>query len=149
MAFNRDATWHVVNANDDTVTVYYTVDYHVATTIDVGDNPWGVTLNPDGSRLYVTNYFSDEISVIDPGSNQVVHTIEDVPDPLDVAFSPNGAYAYVTLKLRQRHRVGDRHLRVQRHRHGRGGRPPVAPPAVSPDCTRTSTLPTSAAPTCL
>jgi YVTN family beta-propeller protein len=48
---------------------------YVSARIPVGHNPRGVTLSPDGSRLYVTNRLDDTISVIDTKAEKVVSTI--------------------------------------------------------------------------
>ena len=37
--------------------------------------PRGVTVHPDGSRIYVANLFTDTVSVIDASSESVTATI--------------------------------------------------------------------------
>jgi YVTN family beta-propeller protein len=49
---------------------------YVSTRIPVGRNPRGITLAPDGKRLYVANRMDDSISVVDTASNRVVSTID-------------------------------------------------------------------------
>ncbi|HVJ06767.1 MAG TPA: beta-propeller fold lactonase family protein [Acidisarcina sp.] len=49
---------------------------YVETRIPVGHNPRGLTLSPDGSRLYVANRLDDTLSVIDTRTNKVLNTIE-------------------------------------------------------------------------
>jgi YVTN family beta-propeller protein len=49
---------------------------YVVTRIAVGRNPRGITLSPDGKRLYVTNRMDDTIAVVDTASNKVVSTID-------------------------------------------------------------------------
>ena len=41
----------------------------------VGKRAWGVTLNRDGSRLYVANGLSDDMTVIDVPSAKALKTI--------------------------------------------------------------------------
>lgn len=37
-------------------------------SIPVGGEPWGVAISPDGRRVYVANWGSGTVSVIDAGS---------------------------------------------------------------------------------
>ncbi|MFC2075682.1 hypothetical protein ACFLT7_01240 [candidate division KSB1 bacterium] len=48
---------------------------YVAARIEVGNNPKGMVISPDGKRVYVANRLSDNISVIDTKLNRVVKTI--------------------------------------------------------------------------
>ena len=41
----------------------------------MGSNPIGVSVSPDGSKLYVANYGSDNVSVINTATNAVVTTV--------------------------------------------------------------------------
>ena len=41
--------------NDNTVSVINTATNTVSATITVGNNPDGVSVSPDGSKVYVTN----------------------------------------------------------------------------------------------
>src|SRR5437016_3367201 len=49
--------------------------YGVVATIPVGTSPAGVAVNPATNRAYVTNYISNNVSVIDTTTNTVVATI--------------------------------------------------------------------------
>jgi YVTN family beta-propeller protein len=72
--------------------------------IPVGSFPTGVTMRPDGKRLYVANYGQNTgttVSVIDtdPASltqNTVIATITVGTGPFQVAVTPDNARAYVT-----------------------------------------------------
>jgi YVTN family beta-propeller protein len=59
-----------VLANDLSASAEY-----VVARIPVGHNPRGVTLSPDGKRLFVANRLDDTISVIDTESDTVISTI--------------------------------------------------------------------------
>ena len=48
--------------------------HYVTARIAVGKNPRGMTLSPNGRRLYVANRMDDSISVIDTASDTVVST---------------------------------------------------------------------------
>ena len=51
---------------------------------------------PDGSRLYVTNAFSNALLVIDAINHNIVETIDVGVVPIDVVIHPNGSRVYVT-----------------------------------------------------
>jgi YVTN family beta-propeller protein len=57
----------IANLGGDTVSVIDTSNNTVTSTIDVGDTPIGVTVSPDGARVYVTNAADDTVSVITLG----------------------------------------------------------------------------------
>ncbi|MFD7440738.1 serine/threonine-protein kinase, partial [Streptomyces sp. NPDC059909] len=66
-------------------------------SIRVGNSPAGVAVSPDGRRVYVTNFSSDSVSVIDTATNRTVD--EPIPvgnSPSGVAVSPDGRRVYVT-----------------------------------------------------
>ena len=66
----------------------------VVETIRVGDRPSGVAISSDGTRAYVANYGSSNVSVIDTATNAVIATI-GVGEPRAIAVSPDGTRAYV------------------------------------------------------
>jgi YVTN family beta-propeller protein len=84
---NADGTVSVINAATDTL----------VTTIPTQNGSSLMAISPNGSRLYVANYFSNSVSVIDTSTNTVVATIPTGPNPQGVAFSPNGNTVYVTI----------------------------------------------------
>jgi YVTN family beta-propeller protein len=63
----------VINASNDMVEV---------PAIPVEQAPIGVAVTPDGSRVYVVNHVSNDVSVIDTGTNTVI-------DSIPVGTSPN------------------------------------------------------------
>jgi YVTN family beta-propeller protein len=58
--------------------------------IQVELNPYGVALNREGSRLYVSNWGSESVSVIDTETMKMLGTIAVGPNPNDVAMGPDG-----------------------------------------------------------
>ena len=46
--------------------------YSVIATIPVGQNPYGVAINPTNGLVYVTNANSNTVSVISPATNTIV-----------------------------------------------------------------------------
>jgi YVTN family beta-propeller protein len=81
-----DAGWLVVI---DTAT------FTVLDVIAVGVSPNTITLSPDGSRMYVTHFDTDSISVVDLAS-RTVSTIALPDSPLDITVAPDGTHVYVT-----------------------------------------------------
>ena len=69
---------------------------HVAATISTQPEPWGIAISPDGEHGYVTNGFSDSVSLFDTLTNTIVHTIPVGKRPHGVVFTPDGKRAYVT-----------------------------------------------------
>jgi YVTN family beta-propeller protein len=68
----------------------------VVATIDVGISPLGVGVNLDGSKVYVANFDSNTVSVIDTATNTVTDTILSVSQPVSVAVNPQGTKIYVS-----------------------------------------------------
>ena len=55
----------------------------------------GAAVSPDGARVYVTNYYSNNVSVIDTAFKKVFASVETGRSPVGVAVAPNGSKAYV------------------------------------------------------
>ncbi|PGP55952.1 hypothetical protein COA00_31900, partial [Bacillus cereus] len=56
------------------------------TTVTVGDGPRGVAITPDGLFAYVTNQYSNNVSVIDTSSNTVIATVLVDSRPAGIAI---------------------------------------------------------------
>ncbi|MEY4926351.1 MAG: hypothetical protein RI894_787, partial [Bacteroidota bacterium] len=67
----------------NTVSVINTATNAVVATVAVGNGPYGLSVSPDGSRIYVANQNSNTVSVINTATNAVVATVA-------VGSSPNG-----------------------------------------------------------
>ena len=69
----------------------------------MGRRPWGITITPDGSKVYTANGLSDSVSVIDTASDRVVETIGCRPANRlsfgsgcnTLALDPGGSILYV------------------------------------------------------
>jgi YVTN family beta-propeller protein len=68
----------------------------VVDSITVGTNPYSATISPDGSRAYVPNSGSDNVSVIDTAANAVVATVAVGDSPYRAAVNADGTRIYVT-----------------------------------------------------
>ena len=71
-------TWpknYVANSGPNTVSVIDTVSNKVVGTVQVGNDPHGVAVSPDGTHVYVANFRPDNtVSVIETVTNTVVAT---------------------------------------------------------------------------
>lgn len=67
------------------------------TKIDVGNNPIAMEASPTKNEIYVANYNSGTISVINTESLSVTNTIKAGVQPTCMAISPDGGKLYVTL----------------------------------------------------
>lgn len=86
---------YIPNSLDNNVSVIDTISNSVIATVDVGYSPWGIVVNPAGTKAYVTNSGSDNVSVIDTTSNTVTATVNVGSSPSGVAINPAGAKVYV------------------------------------------------------
>ena len=67
----------------------------VIKTIPVGGSPYVLEYNPSNKSIYVGNYFSYSVSVIDQYTNKVIKTIDVGDAPIDLIFNPRNGYIYV------------------------------------------------------
>lgn len=105
--FMSSSTKKVVVINTSTMTV--------VRTIDVWNMPHGMRMNRAGTRLFVANMMSDNISVIDVGTDSVIETISLAYDarpfgpakylPMEIALSPNDSIMLVTCSEQQEVRM--------------------------------------------
>lgn len=109
IVLNREHVF-VANTPSDTVDVIDKQTQKVVKRIDVGVDPVGLAIRPDGKELWVSNHVSDSVSVIDldpmsPTHFHVVATVQDIDprtkathfdEPVGIAFA-NNEKAYVGL----------------------------------------------------
>jgi len=101
------------------VRVIDTATLSEVTTIEVGVDPVGLAVRPDGTELWVANHVSDSVSVVSlvpgPTLHQVTDTIQsvdvanlitDFDEPVGIAFANNDK-AYVSLSSRDQIAVVD------------------------------------------
>lgn len=87
---------YVSNYLDGTVTPINTATNTAGTPIQVGLNPYGIAMTPDGKTVYVANNSGGTVSVINTATNTVTATITGFSAPTDVVVTPDGKTAYVT-----------------------------------------------------
>ena len=71
----------------------------VISRVAVGRMPRGIASSPDGQQLYITNAWSDTVSVIDTATLQVVQTLPTGLEPSGVISDTAGATLYVANRL--------------------------------------------------
>ena len=62
----------------------------------VGAAPGGIVVNPQGTRVYVTNTGGTSVSVIDTATNKEIEKIQVAAQPAFAAINPAGTRLYVT-----------------------------------------------------
>lgn len=86
---------YIANLESNNVSVIDTATDTVTATVNVGNEPSGTAVSPDGTRVYVTNCMGNSVSVIDATKNKLIGTVRVGSYPLGVAFTPDGTKAYV------------------------------------------------------
>lgn len=67
----------------------------VVATIGVGQLPQGMVITPNGQTVYVTNYESQDVSVIDTATNTVTTSITLAGNPGFIAITPDSQTLFV------------------------------------------------------
>lgn len=83
-------------ANDGTVAVVDIATHKKTKSIDVGSSPFGISVHPSGTRVYVANRGGNSLSIIDTAEGRVVTTVPVGVSPFGVAVHPNGSRVYVS-----------------------------------------------------
>ena len=100
----------VVNTPAATVDVIDAQSHEIVRRVNVGIDPVGIAVRPDGKEVWIANHVSDSVSVIDadqasPTRFQVIATVQDFDaatkatrfdEPVGIAFASNDK-AYVSL----------------------------------------------------
>jgi YVTN family beta-propeller protein len=64
--------------------------------LPAGSAPFGIAFNPNNGNMYMTNFNSGSVSVVNPSTNTVISTIPVGSAPFGIAFNPNNGNMYVT-----------------------------------------------------
>ncbi|MCQ4165527.1 fibronectin type III domain-containing protein [Tahibacter harae] len=86
---------YVANNLTDDISVFDAATRLLVATVPVGDQPFPVTITPDGGRALVGNRGSGTVSVIETAGNSVVATVTVGQGPYGIAVNPAGTRAYV------------------------------------------------------
>src|SRR3990172_6617287 len=99
IAVTPDETKIYVARDDNEVAVIDAATNTVTGTIAVGSYVNGISINPSGTRAYVTNHTDNTISVIDTSTDTVVDTVSVDASPRGSVFSPDGMRLYVVCGM--------------------------------------------------
>jgi uncharacterized repeat protein (TIGR01451 family) len=69
---------------------------YLVASIGVGDSPRGLAVDPSRRRVYVANYGSNSVSVLDANNNSVAQTIGSIPSANGIAYDPVHDLIWVT-----------------------------------------------------
>ncbi|MCX8499863.1 MAG: hypothetical protein ORN25_10890, partial [Caulobacteraceae bacterium] len=72
------------------IAVFDAVSHALLTRIPVEISPYELVFSADGARLFVSNWSSHSVSVIDTATNQVITTLQVGANPNDMALSADG-----------------------------------------------------------
>ena len=71
----------------------------IITNIPVGTYPYGVSASLDGSKVYVTNFTAQSVSVINTSTNSVIDTIPVGNYPVGIFCIPESNRVYVVNEI--------------------------------------------------
>jgi YVTN family beta-propeller protein len=86
---------YVTNGASNTVSVLDLVHLRPDRTLRVGDNPTGISVNPQRNEVYAVNTQSGTITVIDAATNTLAATIGVHRQPYFISVDAQGGRAYV------------------------------------------------------
>ena len=95
------ARLYVANTPNNSLVIFETSPRLVKIgEIPVGLDPVSVVVRPgaDGEEVWVANFISDSISVVDVGAMQVTDVIEVGDEPVNMLFDASGAHAFVVVQ---------------------------------------------------
>ena len=89
---------YVGNSRGDDISIVDLASMKVVGDIKLGDRIHGVTVQPDGKRLFVTVESDHTLRIIDTATRQVIGTVKVSGRPNQVAVTPDGKYAVVPIR---------------------------------------------------
>ncbi len=69
----------------------------IVSSIEVGNGPRYVAVTPDGHKAYISNQWSNDVTVVNLETMEIITTIMVGPEPKGIAITPDGSKAYVAL----------------------------------------------------
>jgi len=122
---------YVTNGNSNTVSILDLVNLRSDRTLQVGENPTGIAVNPRRNEVYAVNTKSGTITVIDAATNTVAATIGVHRQPYAISVDSAGGRAYVANSGSNSVSIIDLDRRREIATVGAGEQPGLA--RVSPD----------------
>ena len=84
----------MTNLGENSVSVIDGGNSSITETIQVGTYPSSVTVDSSNQRVYVSNYFSNYVSVID-AENKISANVSVGKNPIDLTVNPSNQGVYV------------------------------------------------------
>lgn len=94
------------------VVVFDASTRQIVTRIPVEVNPYQILLTPDGQRLFVSNWSSESVTVIETATNTVIRTLHLGKNPNDMKLSSDGRLFVVCSSDNTVYVVDTRRLQV-------------------------------------
>lgn len=89
---------YVGNSRGDDVSIVDLNSLKVIGDIKLGDRIHGVTVQPDGKRLFVTVESDHTLRIIDTATRQIIGSVKVSGRPNQVAVTPDGKYVAVPIR---------------------------------------------------
>lgn len=86
---------YVANLGSDDVSVIDTGSHLAVANLPGGDDPNGVAVSPDGTRVYVSSFLGNSVLVLDTSTQAALVTIAVGEGPVGLAVTPDGGRVYV------------------------------------------------------
>jgi len=86
------------SANSDRVVAIDTASNQVVDVFEFPQGAFGIAISPDGSRLYVSNAFASQISVLEPITGIVTGVLPTAAPVPMLAISPDGGLLYAGVR---------------------------------------------------
>ena len=90
----KSVVYAYIAKDDGTVKVVNLETDSIVSTIQAGVYLRGVCVSPDGTKVYVTDYYSNNVIVINTLNNNIVGTIPVGNSPQSIVVSPDGTKVY-------------------------------------------------------
>ena len=95
-AFAAADTVFVSNEKSNTISVLDSQTMQQTAEFNAGNRPRGITISPDGTRLYVCASDDDTVRVFDTSSYKLLYSLPSGPDPELAKLHPSGNPLYVS-----------------------------------------------------
>ncbi|MEC9248177.1 MAG: PQQ-dependent catabolism-associated beta-propeller protein [Pseudomonadota bacterium] len=98
-AVHPNGNLYISNEEDAKASVYDPLNGALLAEIEVGIEPEGVAISPDGKRVIVTSESTNMLHLIEVPSHKILQNILVGARPRSACFSPNGKLAYATSEI--------------------------------------------------